>query len=80
MLLLVVTFFGTVPSPVRAQGRPGAQEAISQEQAITRCRGVILELMADQKIPGLSISVWIDGRYVWSQGFGYSDLETRVPV
>ena len=80
VILLVVAFLGPVPSPVRAQGRPGAQEVIVLEEAVTQCRSVTRELMADQKIPGLSISVWIDGRFVWSEGFGYSDMETRVPV
>jgi serine beta-lactamase-like protein LACTB, mitochondrial len=31
-------------------------------------------------IPGLSLSVAIDGKLVYSQGFGYADLEEHVPA
>lgn len=30
--------------------------------------------------PGASISVMKDGRMIWSEGFGFADLEQRVPV
>ncbi|MGA7931601.1 MAG: serine hydrolase domain-containing protein [Candidatus Sulfotelmatobacter sp.] len=29
---------------------------------------------------GLSVAVAIDGRIVWSEGFGFADLEQQVPV
>jgi CubicO group peptidase (beta-lactamase class C family) len=31
-------------------------------------------------IPGLSLTVAVEGKIVYSQGFGYADLEERVPV
>ena len=31
-------------------------------------------------IPGLSLTVAVKGKIVYSQGFGYADLEERVPV
>jgi serine beta-lactamase-like protein LACTB, mitochondrial len=31
-------------------------------------------------IPGLSLTVAVDGKIVYSEGFGYADLEERVPV
>ena len=31
-------------------------------------------------IPGFSVSVAIDGKIVYSEGFGYADLEERVPA
>jgi len=30
--------------------------------------------------PGLSVAVGLDGEVVWAEGFGYADLENRVPV
>lgn len=36
--------------------------------------------MEREKIPGLTAAVLVDGRIVWSEGFGYADLENRVPV
>lgn len=32
------------------------------------------------RIPGLQVAVAVDGRLVWSETFGYRDLERRVPV
>jgi serine beta-lactamase-like protein LACTB, mitochondrial len=37
------------------------------------------ELLA-RGIPGLTIAVAIDGRVVYAEGFGYADLEERVPA
>jgi serine beta-lactamase-like protein LACTB, mitochondrial len=34
----------------------------------------------ERGIPGLALAVAIDGKIVYSQGFGYADLEERVPV
>src|SRR5271165_626249 len=31
-------------------------------------------------IPGLALAVAVDGKLVYSEGFGYADLEERVPV
>lgn len=36
--------------------------------------------MRELKIPGLSIAVAIDGKIVWSEGFGFADLEDHVRV
>ena len=30
--------------------------------------------------PGIAIAVSVDGETVWSEGFGYADLEHRVPM
>jgi CubicO group peptidase (beta-lactamase class C family) len=30
--------------------------------------------------PGMSVAVGVDGRVVWSEGFGYADVENRSPV
>src|SRR5258708_14640445 len=37
------------------------------------------ELIA-RGIPGLSLTVAVDGKIMYSEGFGYADLEERVPV
>ena len=38
------------------------------------------ELMYSAEIPGLSITVAKDNEILWSQGFGFADLENDVPV
>ena len=32
----------------------------------------------ERGIPGVSISVSVDGKTVWSEGFGFADVENRV--
>ncbi len=43
-------------------------------------RQFILDTMRVLRAPGAAICVRKDGRLVWSEGFGYADLEQRVPV
>lgn len=35
---------------------------------------------AERGYPGIAIAVSVDGETVWSEGFGYADLEHRVPM
>jgi CubicO group peptidase (beta-lactamase class C family) len=32
------------------------------------------------RIPGMQVAVAVDGKLVWSEAFGYADIEQRVPV
>lgn len=34
----------------------------------------------ENHIPGLSVTVAVDGNVIWSEGFGWADLEQRVPA
>jgi CubicO group peptidase (beta-lactamase class C family) len=36
--------------------------------------------LAEQNLPGLSVAIGVDGDIVWAEGFGWADLENRVPV
>jgi CubicO group peptidase (beta-lactamase class C family) len=36
--------------------------------------------MKEQGVPGLSVAVGVAGEIVWAEGFGFADLENRVPV
>ena len=51
-----------------------------QETATDRASVLIKEFMAENQAPGLAVSVGINGRIAWSEGFGYADVEQRVPV
>jgi serine beta-lactamase-like protein LACTB, mitochondrial len=48
--------------------------------AIKQSRDSIEKLMKQRLIPGLAITVSVDGKVVWSQGFGFADLEQKVVV
>ncbi|HZD03797.1 MAG TPA: serine hydrolase domain-containing protein [Longimicrobiales bacterium] len=50
------------------------------QTAVDSSRHLVAARMEEVGIPGLSIAVARDGEVVWSEGFGFADLENRVPV
>ncbi|HET9261801.1 MAG TPA: serine hydrolase domain-containing protein [Vicinamibacterales bacterium] len=63
-----------VPSVTRSD--PSRQWA----SAVERGRQFMRAGLAEQNLPGLSVAVGVDGDIVWAEGFGWADLENRVPV
>ena len=49
-------------------------------EVIATSRGKLDSLRRAMSVPGLSISVSVDRRVVWSEGMGYADLELRSPA
>lgn len=49
-------------------------------EAIVKAREIVQTHMDTLGIPGVTAGVAVGGRIVWSEGFGFADLETRVPV
>jgi CubicO group peptidase (beta-lactamase class C family) len=47
--------------------------------AVERARTIICTELLPH-IPGVQVAVAVDGKIVWSEGFGYADLERRLPV
>lgn len=72
--------------PARAQAqdfaRPYVQAPVPARyaSAIEEAREMLLRLMHEGGIPGLSVAVGVDGEIVWSEGFGYANVEHRIPV
>jgi CubicO group peptidase (beta-lactamase class C family) len=54
--------------------------AAASADAIARTRAFAAELMDTAGLPGLSIAVGINGQVVYAEGFGWADIENRVPV
>lgn len=50
------------------------------ENAIESSRDSINRLMQRTLIPGLAVTVSVNGEIVWSEGFGYADVGQKVPV
>ena len=59
---------------------PAAAEPNAYDRAIDHGRRILSGLQRHASVPGLSVCVMIDGRIVWSEGFGWANLEQRVPV
>jgi len=61
------------------QGAAPAVQAAPYAAAQENADGQAREWLA-RGIPGLALAVAVDGKVVYSEGFGYADLEERVPV
>jgi serine beta-lactamase-like protein LACTB len=81
VLALAVSCAGVLATAVLAQGQGATSTAAISPYAAGREK-------ADRQgkewlargIPGLALAVAVDGKIVYSEGFGYADLEERVPV
>ena len=63
-----------VPSVALAAPSPKWAAAVDQGRQFARTG------LAGQNLPGLSVAVGIGGDIVWAEGFGWADMEKRVPV
>jgi CubicO group peptidase (beta-lactamase class C family) len=54
--------------------------APAHRAVIAAARALVRDSMAAGKITGLSVTVAIDGAIVWSEGFGFADVENHAPV
>ena len=57
-----------------------AEEPSSQVVAEAIRQARVLIAKDATKVPGLAVAVAHEGKVVWSEGFGYADLETMRPV
>src|SRR5262249_58994000 len=63
-------------SPSVMEARPPAKWAGAAEQA----RQIVRTNISENNLAGLSIAVGIDGEIVWTEAFGFADIENRSPV
>src|SRR5262249_25486243 len=63
-----------VPSVALTAPSPKWAAAVKQGRQFARAG------LVDQNLPGLSVAVGVGGDIVWAEGFGWADMETRVPV
>jgi serine beta-lactamase-like protein LACTB, mitochondrial len=63
-----------LPSVTHAVPSPQWTTAVEQGRQIVRAR------LIEQNLPGLSVAVGVGGDIVWAEGFGWADLDKRVPV
>lgn len=76
--LLLATVGGA--SPAAAQQVASAPRVQVYDGAIREAAERVRAHVEDENLPGLSIAVGVGGHVAWSEGFGWADLENRVPV
>jgi CubicO group peptidase (beta-lactamase class C family) len=64
----------TLPSRIFDAPSSAYEDAVAQGRSIARA------LTAEEKLPGLSLAVAVDGEIVWAEAFGWADLENQTPA
>jgi CubicO group peptidase (beta-lactamase class C family) len=83
---LVVWQFGAwlVERPLQYSGTPPARCGLHIDSryaaSLPGIRDQVAALMAERRIPGLTVAVSVRGRIVYSEGFGYADVDRRTPA
>jgi len=67
------------PDPAAVPSTPGVH-ADRYSSAVGESRRLALALLLNDNLPGLSVAVARDGEIVWSEGFGWGDVEAHAPV
>jgi CubicO group peptidase (beta-lactamase class C family) len=79
---VLTTVLTTVPLYSAAESVPASRStsAAGWTDAIAQGEQSIRASMLAQNLPGLSVAVGIGSEIVWAEGFGWADLERKVPV
>ncbi len=81
LLILVLGVSASAPAVHAQEGAiTYAPTGTRYDAAIDVARDSIEALMVEQQVPGLTAAVLVDGQIVWSEGFGWADVENNVPV
>jgi CubicO group peptidase (beta-lactamase class C family) len=62
--------------PSTAAGAPPERYSRPVDEA----RRLARSLLVEENLPGLSVAVALDGGIVWAEGFGWADVDSKVPV
>jgi CubicO group peptidase (beta-lactamase class C family) len=81
-LIVLITCGSNLKSAYAQSSLPYVEQASTPKyaQAIENGRTLLQSLMESSKVAGLSVAVAVDGDVVWTEGFGYADLENRIPI
>lgn len=91
LLCLPILFLGglatwtwlTLPpdlDPVAIPSVPGSPAPDAYRTAVDEGRALARTLLAEEKLPGLSVAVAVEGEVVWAEGFRWADIERETPV
>ena len=79
-LMLLVTLATATHAQQTATRPAPLRTATAVNAKIAAARKYLRDVMAKDRIPGISAAVAIDGKIVWAEGFGFADLENKVPL
>jgi CubicO group peptidase (beta-lactamase class C family) len=70
ILIVLATALGVFPQSVSSDDAKGLQRFAKQ----------VDDLRQRLRIPGLSVGIVKDQKLVWAKGFGYADVENKIPA
>ena len=78
-------YMSTTATPLHPDPRavPSTAHAAPSREwagAVERGRRIMRAGLTEQNLPGLSVAVGVAGDVVWAEGFGWADVENRMPV
>jgi serine beta-lactamase-like protein LACTB len=78
-------FMSATATPLHpdAQSVPSAAESDPSQRwatAVEQARQIARAGVAEQNLPGLSVAVGLGQEIVWAEGFGWANLDKKVPV
>jgi CubicO group peptidase (beta-lactamase class C family) len=81
-IALLAAVAGAPATLVAQQAAPYAEVVTTPRaaDAIRQARELVDAFMAQRGVPGVSVAIGLDQRIVWSQGFGYANVEQGVLV
>lgn len=68
------------PNPQDVPSVTIAEPLAKWADAVEQGRQIVTASLTEKNLPGLSVAVGIGGDIVWAEGFGFANLESRVPV
>src|SRR5205823_12734136 len=79
------TYMRVVATPLHPQPQSAPSVTLSEPspqwlEAVSRARQIMRAGLAEQNLPGLSVAVGVGGNIVWAEGFGWAEIEKRMPV
>jgi serine beta-lactamase-like protein LACTB, mitochondrial len=77
---MTVTATPLHPTPQDVSSVTGAAPLPKWGAAVEQARRVVRATLTEKNLPGLSVAVGSGGDIVWAEGFGWADLDKRVPV
>ena len=68
-------------APAQPAAPPATAPApLHYAEVVDEARALVRADIAERGYPGIAVAVSVDAATVWSEGFGYADLEHRVPM
>src|ERR1700745_2220907 len=56
-----------------------AQTPVPAPKSLDDFDAIVTKAMADSQVPGISVAIVRDGKVIYAKGFGYRDVEKKLP-